>query len=95
VRRVYLEFSAVKCRKKAGGNPLLKLTSVHKYDMLNVWISLWITVTSLCKTNGLSHCPQGIESFYDKKTYPISYPFKNPPYGGFFTLVIRFSEIRF
>ena len=57
--RLGSEFSAVKCRKKEGPLAVSKLTFPDKYDMLIVWISLWITTTSLCITHGYLHCPKG------------------------------------
>lgn len=46
---------------------------------------MWITDTSLCIKHMVTPIVlRKLNSFYDKKDYPISYPFKSPPYGGFF-----------
>ena len=60
-RPVSSEFSAVKCRKKEGPLAVSKLTFPDKYDMLIVWISLWITETSLCIIHGYPPCPKEFE----------------------------------
>ena len=36
--------------------------------------------------------PRKLNSFYDKKDYPISYPFKNPPTAGFLCIRENFKR---
>ena len=55
--------------------------------MLIVWISLWITPSSLCKTRGYPEHPK--EAFYDKKTLPHFLSFQTRR----FWRVFYFAEI--
>ena len=73
-----------------------KLTAKEKYDMLNVWINMWITDTSLCITCGYPMVQKEYETpFTIRKITPFLILSKARSSTGFFNLArSAFVEIR-